>query len=261
MSDKQRIIHVNGVDLNIVDVGEGAPALVFLHYWGGSSRTWSHVIEHLSRINRCIAIDFRGWGQSTKVADDHALETLASDVIAVVDELGLKEYVVIGHSMGGKVAQLVAARQPSGLKQLILYAPAPPNPLDVPEEVRKSFVALYQTRQGAETVISNLTPHPLSNVDREQIIDDTLCGSADAKRAWPERGMIEDIREKTSKITIPVHIIAGGDDPVEPEASLRDNFGKVLQGVEFTVIPGIGHVGPLEAPDKLAHAIRSARIG
>jgi pimeloyl-ACP methyl ester carboxylesterase len=259
LSDPPNFLHVNDVDLNVVDVGQGAPSLVFLHYWGGSSRTWAPTIERLSKTNRCIAIDFRGWGESSKEAKDYGLETLANDVIGVAEELGLNNYLIVGHSMGGKVAQLVASRRPVGLKGLILVAPAPPTPLHVPKEVRQSYVDLYQTRSGAETVISNLTPHSLSEAYRKQIIEDTLRGSSDAKRAWPEKGMVEDISEKTSKITVPIHVIVGGDDSVEPEASLRAAFGKVIQGVEFSTIPGVGHMAPLEAPDELVNAIRSAK--
>jgi pimeloyl-ACP methyl ester carboxylesterase len=258
MSPKQTILHVNDVDLNVVDIGGGAPALVFLHYWGGSSRTWIPVIEHLSSAHRCVAIDFRGWGQSSKESDDYSLETLASDVIDVVGKLGLKEFFLLGHSMGGKVAQLVASRHPHGLRGLILFAPAPPTPLDVPEEDRKGYVGLYQSREGAMTVIRNLTPHPLPDAFREQIIEDTLRGSLGAKQAWPLHGMMADISSEASRIAVPVHIIAGGDDSIEPEATLRAAFGKVLRNVNFIVIPGVGHIAPLEAPARLAQAIRSA---
>lgn len=260
MSARQSIIHVNDVDLNVVEAGSGAPGLVFLHYWGGSSRTWLPVIEHLSNDHRCVAIDFRGWGKSTKDAADYSLDTLATDVIQVVESLGLKEYFLLGHSMGGKVAQLVAARQPRELKGLILYAPAPPTPMNVPEEGRRGYVSLYQSREAvAEVVPGALTPHPLSDAARAQIVEDTLCGSLGAKEEWPLRGMIANITREASSINVPVHVIAGGDDAVEPEASLREAFGNVLRQVTFSVLPGVGHIAPLEAPSRLAQAIRTAR--
>jgi pimeloyl-ACP methyl ester carboxylesterase len=104
MSIKQKLLHVNDVDLNVVDIGDGAPALVFLHDWGGSSRTWAPVIERLANANRCVAIDFRGWGQSSKESKNYKLQTLADDVMGVIQKLGLKEFFILGHSMGGKVA-------------------------------------------------------------------------------------------------------------------------------------------------------------
>lgn len=81
MSFKQTLHHVNNVDLNVVEAGHGEPALVFLHYWGGSSRTWLPVIQHLSNTHRCMAIDFRGWGKASKHCDDYSLEILASDAL------------------------------------------------------------------------------------------------------------------------------------------------------------------------------------
>lgn len=261
MSPTTSTLHVNGVDLHLVEVGEGTTTLLFLHYWGGSSRTWEPVMEQLATTQRCVALDFRGWGRSSKDCEDYSLDTLADDVIEVARQLGLKQYQLVGHSMGGKVAQLVAARQPVGLQGLILYAPAPPNPMAVPEADRRGYIELYQSRGGAERVIGNLTPHTLPPSIREQIIEDTLRGSAGAKEAWPLQGMIADIRHATSRITVPLCIIAGGDDRVEPEASLRQAFGQVLPGVRMAVVPGVGHIAPLEAPAKLANAIRFAQAG
>jgi pimeloyl-ACP methyl ester carboxylesterase len=261
MSLNQKTVHVNGVDLNVVDTGSGSPALVFLHYWGGSSRTWAPVIERLSDEHRCVAIDFRGWGRSSKDATDYSLGTLADDAIQVIEKLRLEQFHVLGHSMGGKVAQLVAARRPAGLKSLILFAPAPPFPMNVPEEIRKSYIDLYQSRRAvADIVPITLTPHPLSDSARAQIIEDTLCGSAGAKEEWPLRGMIADISREASQITVPVHVIAGADDSIEPEDSLRGAFGGLLPQVTFSVLPAVGHIAPLEAPAKLADAIRSARM-
>jgi pimeloyl-ACP methyl ester carboxylesterase len=195
---------VNDVLLNVVETGAGNTALVFLHFWGGSSRSWGPVIERLAKTQRCVAIDFRGWGESDKSANDYRLETLADDVCIVISQLGLRDFVVIGHSMGGKVAQLVAARRPTGLKQLILIAPAPPTALKVPAEQRQGMITAYQSRAGVMSIISALS---LSEEHRELIVEEILRGSPGAKRAWPELGMLEDISMQVSNIAVPTHII------------------------------------------------------
>ncbi len=256
MSGKQSLCHVNNVDINVVELGEGSPTLLFLHYWGGSIHSWIPVMNGLSKSHRCVAIDFRGWGRSSKDATDYQLETLADDVVEIINELGLQDFILLGHSMGGKVAQLVAARQPRGLKSLILMAPAPPNALDVPEEQRQGMVAAYQTREGVMGIVSAL---PLSDAHREQIVEDALRGSPEAKRAWPEQGMIEDISNEASRITAPVHIIVGSADVVETEASLRAAFSKVIPSAGYTVLPGVSHMAPLEATAEVVSAIRSAQ--
>ena len=96
----------NGILLYVDEEGRGDMSLVFLHYWGGSSRTWRHVIAALPKSYRTIAIDHRGWGKSDAPTTGYALSDLADDAQGVVDALNLKRYILIGHSMGGKVAQL-----------------------------------------------------------------------------------------------------------------------------------------------------------
>ncbi len=255
----ERSISVDGIQIHIVDLGSKKPTLIFLHYWGGSSRTWYPAIKDLSATNRCVAIDFRGWGRSSKIATNYDLHTLADDVVNVIEQLGLDDCIIIGHSMGGKVAQIVAARRPNGLKRLILVAPAPPTPLDVPEEQGRGMVASYGSREGIEAAIGILAALPLSAAHREQVIEDSLCGAPTAKRAWPERGMIEDVSDQASTIDVPVHVIVGSADGIESERSLRATLGKVIPNTEFIVLPGVGHLAPLEATAEVVDAIRHAQ--
>ncbi|MES3100505.1 alpha/beta fold hydrolase [Sphingomonas faeni] len=179
MIDKRHIRRVNDVDINIVDVGEGRPALLFLHYWGGSVRSWLPVMRVLADTNRCVGIDFRGWGRSGRDVEDYGLETLAEDVLGVIEDLALDDFTIVGHSMGGKVAQLVAAAHPKGLRRLILMAPAPPSPIVLSAETRQAMVASYQSQEAMLAVISAI---PLSDPVREQIVEDALGGTAGAGR-------------------------------------------------------------------------------
>ena len=256
MSRKQLTVHVNSVNLNITLFGRRGPTLVFLHYWGGSSRTWSPIMEQLSADYCCLALDFRGWGASSRSATLYDLGTLADDVEGVVSQLGLDEFFIVGHSMGGKVAQLLGGRALPGLKGLVLVAPAPPTPLPVPEEQRRAMLASYQTREGAEAAVGILTARALTNAQREQVVEDTLGGAAEAKRAWPEHGMTADISGEAARISVFVCVVVGSADTVESERSLRAAFAKVVPGAEFIVLPGVGHLSPLEAPAEVAAAIR-----
>jgi len=122
------MVESNGVHLNVAQRGAGAPALVFLHYWGGSSRTWRRVIDALAPEFRTIAINQRGWGKSDAPASGYALADLAHDAEAVIEALDPERYILVGHSMGGKVSQLIASRRPRGLAGLALVAPSPRSP-------------------------------------------------------------------------------------------------------------------------------------
>ncbi len=102
MTNLSHSIRVGQLEIHAEEVGEGSPALVFFHYWGGSRRTWSEVIARLSNRFRSIAVDLRGWGKSARHTDDYSLFTQANDVEGVIKALNVKDFVLVGHSMGAK---------------------------------------------------------------------------------------------------------------------------------------------------------------
>ena len=258
MSDNAKMVRVQGLDFQLRDGGDQQPALVFLHYWGGTGRTWGLVIRELAGRRRCVAPDLRGWGGSDKKADDYDLHTQADDVAAIIASLGLSQYILVGQSMGGKIAQILGARRPEGLKGLVLVAPAPPTPIAAPKEQRDAMLESYQTPAGVEFALSILTSRQLSPELRQQVIDDTLSGSQAAKAAWTQAGMTLDISDIVGNINVPTTIIVGDADKVETEPLLRREFAPRISGAEFIVLPGVGHLSSLEAPSELAAAITTA---
>jgi pimeloyl-ACP methyl ester carboxylesterase len=208
------MMRVQGLDFHVRDVGGNRPALVFLHYWGGTGRTWDLVIREVAGRHRCVGPDLRGWGGSDKKADSHDLHTQADDVAAIIASLGLSQYILVGQSMGGKIAQILAARRPTGLKGLVLVAPAPPVPIAAPKERREAMLESYQSPAGVEFALSILTSRQLSPELRQQVIDDTLSGSPAAKAAWTQAGMTLDISDIVGNINVPTTVIVGDADKV-----------------------------------------------
>ena len=246
-------IETGDATLAVQDTGAGDPALIFLHYWGGSARTWNPVIACLA-ASRSIALNQRGWGGSVATDGRHDLDALADDVLAVTVALAVRRFILVGHSMGGKVAQIVAGRRPAGLEGLVLVAPAPPTPMQVPEEVRAGMLASYQSRAGVEQALGMLAGSPLPHALHEQVIIDTLRGEPAAKRAWPERGMTQDVSAGLLGVTLPVDVLIGEHDQVEREAALRPALSRPLPQAAFAIVPGAGHLLPLEAPGAVARA-------
>jgi pimeloyl-ACP methyl ester carboxylesterase len=249
---------VNGIQLNVRDQGQGEPALVFLHYWGGSARTWDLVIARLKPDFRCVAYDQRGWGDSDKPETGYSMQDLANDAEALIQSLRLSRYVLIGHSMGGKVAQLLASKRPTGLEALILVAPAPPTPIHLTEAERKQRIQAYQQREAVEFLIPHvLTALPLPARIQEQIVADTLQGATPAKYAWPEKGLLEDISPVVRQVSVPTLVLAGENDQVEKREVLEKELLPNLPAARLTTIPETGHLSPLEVPDKIASEIRA----
>ncbi len=246
----------NAIKLHVEDLGAGAPALVFLHYWGGSSRTWRHVTAALRPRFRTIAFDQRGWGQSDKPVEGYTLADLADDAQRLIESLALDRYILVGHSMGGKVAQLLASYRPPGLAGLVLVAPSPPSPLQLPLDVRQGMVSAYDSRDSIiATVAQVLAASPLQPDDLEAVVADSLQGAAAAKSAWPLAASQEDITARLARIHVPTLVISGAEDRVDPPAILREELMPRIAQARLHVLPGIGHLSPLEAAGDLAALI------
>ncbi|UJF32794.1 alpha/beta fold hydrolase [Paenibacillus hexagrammi] len=248
-------VRVNGVELFVESSGQGDVALVFMHYYGGSSRTWLEVIDGLKEQYRCYAYDHRGWGESDKSAVSYGITDLADDAEALIRELGLTRYVLVGHSMGAKAAQLLASRCPEGLEALVLVAPSPPTPQDMPPDFRQAMVHFYDTREGAEAAFNNIVRLPLKEHVREMVLEDMQKSCPPARAAWPETAMIEDISASVASIQAPTLILAGEMDPVDRlEAVEREVAGRIPPA-RLEVLRNTGHLSPLEVPREIAERI------
>ncbi|KAK7926691.1 hypothetical protein PG985_003689 [Apiospora marii] len=331
-----------------------ARVLLFLHFWGGSSKTFSRVFDILLNsgnndnnsddddhrhdnpgTHQCpqvVALDFRGWGKSTgplsgtcskatstttssspssDSSDDddrgsssasslsshyynHSISRLASDVEALMQYLRLRDVVLVGHSMGAKVAQMVAGDCCSLLLQtstqeerlirgLVLLAPAPARPLRLPEAMREQQMRAYESWGAAEFVTRDVllsTRHGLSDkhrkaragseefrsddedersaaggIDVEALVHDMLHGSAAARAAWPAYAMGEDVSPWAEAIDVPVLVCAGEEDRVEPVARVRKEVCGVVPGAKLVTIPGAGHLLPVEEPGRVSSLI------
>ncbi|RKT14270.1 pimeloyl-ACP methyl ester carboxylesterase [Paraburkholderia sp. RAU2J] len=250
------VISSNGTWIHVTQRGSGEFALVFLHYYGGSSRTWDGVASELSDRYRIVATDHRGWGDSEAPADGYRIADLAADAEDVIKALGLRRYVLVGHSMGGKVAQLIASRRPGGLEGLVLVAPSPPSPMLLSEEQRATLTGAYQTRESVEFVIDHvLTAKSLDAARREQVIEDSLKAAPQAKAAWPNVAMREDITAAVATIDAPTIVISGELDQVDRVATLQAELLPRIPHAAMHILPGVGHLSPLEAPAEVAQVI------
>ncbi len=105
--------------MSYTDSDDAGQPFLFLHGTGCDSSDWVRVIEGVPRNSRCIALDFRGHGQSTVPTQSFTLAGLAEDVLYLIDYLCLQELVIVGHSLGGMVA-MEAAQHSSSVVGLVL---------------------------------------------------------------------------------------------------------------------------------------------
>ena len=248
---------IGGLSIHAEVQGTAEPALVFLHYWGGTSRTWRMVTAELEGQFKTVAYDARGWGRSDKATAGYKMADLADEALSLVKTLGIKQYVLVGHSMGGKVAQLIASRRPEGLVGLILVAPAQPTPRNNPDEMRQQQLHAYDNRENVLKAIGSgrLTARPPSPEILEQIVEDSLSGSREATMAYPMESILEDISPDVAKINVPTVLLAGELDQVDSIERHKTEVLAYLPHAQLKIITGSGHLMPIDEPVQLAKEI------
>ena len=234
--------------LNYLEKGQGSPTMVFLHFFGGSSNSWSEIMERLSARHRCIALDLRGFGASEAPDQPYRVQDHVHDVVATLAAFQLKQWILVGHSMGGKIAMSLAARRPQGLVGLILLATSPPSPEPRSDRDRSALLDAYGHRPAIEQLIHKIAVQPLSRFLFDQVVADHLRTNAVAWKAWIEIGSQEDISPAIALVEVPVKVFSGAQDPVFSIRFLQTELNKYFPNAVYTAIPGVGHLLPLEAP-------------
>lgn len=246
----------NGTQLNVSDTGAGDLALVFQHHWGGSSLTWNRVTAQLRGQFRCIAIDARGAGASASPTEGYSTEDHARDALNVVESLGITRYLLVGHSMGGKASQVLAAKRPRGLLGVVLVASSPPSPMSIDEVQRSQMRKAYSDSVAVEWSLDNvLLGSPIPQEDRAQLIADALRLSAQAKAGWIDIGTREDFSKAVRNINVPAVIVAGELDRVDPMHVVKTHLIPHYPSAPVHFLPHKGHLLPVEAPQEIANII------
>lgn len=232
----------------------GQPGVLFLHHFGGSARTWNDVMARLDGVET-RAIDLAGFGAAADATGPFDVARYARDAEAALDTMAGDRIIVVGHSMGGKLALALAARQPPAIAALVLLSPSPPTPEPMTAADRAEALAGWGLLDHAEATLAQTTARPLGSHVRHLALDDMLRSGAAAWRAWLEGGSLEDIAPRMGDVAVPVTVLCGSDDATIPADVHRRELMPWLRDATLAIVPGAGHLLPLEAPDTVAQAI------
>lgn len=239
--------------------------LVFLHCLGGSARAWTPVIDRLRDRYDCLPIDLPGFGDAA-AAMGFTVESMAGAVERAVAQVSPARWLLVGHSMGAKIAVVLARRAEDGaaalhgLDGLVLLGGSPPGPEPMGEDRRQTMLGwfagsdeqrLHEARSFIDANISAPLPDPLDH----GAIDDVLQAHRNAWRAWLAHGSREDWTQRIGVLRTPALVVAG-----EKDGDLGPEAQKTLVGPHFVdarhvVIAGAKHLLPLERPDEVARLI------
>lgn len=231
--------------------------LFFLHALGASARSWDRVIAALLGHD-CVALDLPGFGDGAAMGHLSVAETL--DWFAgEVSRRDSARWIVVGHSMGGKIATLTAARRPAGLAGVVLVAASPPAPEPMDEARRTEMLGWFAdgpaSRAQAEKFVSANTAGSLPHNCAEQAIADVRRSSPAAWRGWLDEGAREDWDARAGVIDLPALIVAGSEDGDLGEDAQRRLNAPHYTHARVEVIADAAHLISYEQPEALAALI------
>jgi pimeloyl-ACP methyl ester carboxylesterase len=248
--------------------GDGE-ALVLVHGSGTSGAIWRRAIPLLAGAGRrTVAPDLPGYGRSPAAGRGFALTAVAD---ALADGLGEASvpapYDLVGHSMGGAIALLLAARRPAAVRRLVLVAPAGLAALPTPVAALLGAVAApyaVARRRLATPLLRSATVRrlALAGVARDggsvppEDARAALASSAGATRIGPglASAAAADLRAELASLRGPIGLVWGEHDPIIPRKRI-EVIRAVREDVVLRVVPGTAHAPMLERPDAFVAAL------
>lgn len=248
-------------NISFTDQGKGR-TVVLLHGFLGSAAIWQHLLGDLSKSYRVIAIDLPGHGQSACIGYAHSMERMARAVKAVMDQLRLKKYVLVGHSMGGYVALAFADLFPDSLKGICLfhstaYADS--------EEKKADRLRAIQVVKANKSVYTKSTIRNLFAKKNLRYLKEEIAFAYGIAKQTSQQGIaaaLLGMRDRPARDLIlgmvhyPIMMVIGEHDNVLPFESLLEQ-SKLIKQPTVLYLEHDGHFGFLESPRQVAKALRS----
>ena len=229
--------------LAVDDGGRGGLPVVLVHSLAGNSTHWAAQLEHLRQNRRAVALDLRGHGRSEPPKNgDYTIAGMSGDVAAVVDTLGLKRFVLVGHSMGGGVALAYAGAHPDRVAGLVLLDPIGDGK-QIPPDEAKAYLGGFETNydstsQGYWTTVAG----PDSAIRKRLLAD---------LEATPREAVVQVLREVLRFDPEPALARYSGPklSIVTPHNDMPSSLHRLGKSFPHRMVEGTGHWIQLDKPD------------
>jgi pimeloyl-ACP methyl ester carboxylesterase len=265
-----RTVQVRGSRFHVAEAGEGEP-LVLLHGWPQHWWAWRRVVPLLAPHARLIMPDLRGFGWSDAPPDGYDKQSMADDVLVVLDRLGLQRVRIVGHDWGGWIAFLACMTAPERFERLLALGISPPFGRPSPRMLLDLWRFAYMLAIAAPVVgervaASERFVRTVLSARAGAFTEDDLRAFAGVV-AQPARArasvqlyrtflLREAVRGARGRLRVPARLVVGARDPVVRPSLLagRERFADDLT---IELVPGCGHWIPAERPDLVAERVLS----
>ncbi len=251
------ICETNGINIHYARTGEGKPTLVLLHGLAANGACWTGLAHFLEKEYDIILPDARGHGESSVPDSGYRYEDHANDVIGLINSLRLPPPVLLGHSMGGMTAAVVASRSPKLLRGLILADPTFLS-IKVQREIHDSDVAEQHRRILGESLEELVTDLKRRHPDRSSDIIEIIA------RARLQTSMAAfdiltppnpDFKKLVSAIDVPSLLVFGNKGVVS--TVVAEELQRLNPRFQVARMPEVGHGLHYDQPERFAAVIRS----
>jgi pimeloyl-ACP methyl ester carboxylesterase len=237
--------------------GVGDRAIVFMHGWIDDQHVWAPVVAELSVLGfESVRSDLAGFGERTESGGPFTFDRFAADLLAVVDALD-KPFVLVGHSMGAPVAELVAAARPERVLGLVLISPIPMAGAGLPEEVIARFRSLADADASTIQAVRQQAGPAAPPHELERVAAVAARARPEVLRATADLWNNGHLSVRPSAFTGPVLILTGSEDPIVSTelvaTAVAPRFGSA--GMTVTEIEGASHWPHIERPSEVAGEI------
>jgi len=240
--------------LSYIDSGQGTP-LVFLHGFCGSKDYWQDLLPLLETKRRVIALDLRGHGDTEPNGKEYEIEDLTRDVHQLTEKLGLTDFYLLGHSLGGYITLAYAETYPDKLAGFsLIHSTAYPDDEKGKEGRLQAIQSIKEN--GVKNFVEGLVPKLFADKDNTGVekaiqigLKTSASGAVGALGAMRSR---KDRNEVLKQAKVPVLLIAGGKDEVVSNEKTFSVQGPMIKEV---VLKESGHMGMFEETEKLAEEI------
>jgi pimeloyl-ACP methyl ester carboxylesterase len=261
------IVKVNDVEIYYEEHGQGRP-MVFLSETACDGEVWKiNQVAEFSKDHRVIISDYRGTGQSSKPSINYTTKMFCQDTVALMDYLNAEDAVVVGHSMGGRVAQLMALDHPKKVSKLVLASTGAHYPLTkgLPLKIMKEMIEWgYEKYERDHTILVGWTEdyvkaHPDKIENYLKVRMTNLCPVEFYLRHLIAR-QSHDTSQRLKDIKQPTLILVGdGDQNMTSEMNHRMSSEVLVKGIpnaKLILLPNERHSYFFSYPDLAHQAIR-----